>query len=180
MRLNLGCGADYRKGWVNADFNKEVKADVYCDLTKKLPFKDNEFRYILMDNVLEHIPTDSFFKFTEELHRILSPGGIVEIYVPHYSGMYAFKHLGHYRYFGVGSMDLFRPEPIFNGERYSKARFKLIDEKLMFFHHNLDSMKFLSKLPINWMFNFGRTWRLLMEKFFFPGFDEIKYILRKV
>jgi len=25
-KLNLGCGIDYRKGWTNVDFNKDVKA----------------------------------------------------------------------------------------------------------------------------------------------------------
>ena len=27
-RLNLGCGPDYRKGWVNVDIRKDIKADI--------------------------------------------------------------------------------------------------------------------------------------------------------
>jgi hypothetical protein len=119
---------------------------------------------------------DKYFAFMEEIWRISKPDAQITIYVPHYSGMYATKHPTHYMCFGVGSMDLFRPEGVFNGERYSKVRFALEEERLLFFHHNLE-MWTLSKLPINFLFNFGRTWKLLMEKFHIWGFDEIKFVM---
>ncbi len=179
-RLNLGCGKDYKEGWVNVDFNKGVKADIYCDLTKKLPFGNNVFDEILLDNVIEHIERNKLINFLEELHRISKNKGIISIYTPHYSGMYAFKHLTHYGYFGTGTFDSFAPEEGFNGERYSKARFVVRKQMLLFFHHNLANFKFLSKLPINWIFNFNRPWQDLMERFQFLGFDEIFYELKVI
>ena len=177
IRINLGCGNDYKKGWVNVDFNKEVKADVYVDFTKKLPFKENYADLVLLDNVLEHIEPEKYFFFLEELHRICKKGAIIHIYVPHYSGMYAFKHPTHYKYFGIGSFDTMRPEKCFSGERYTSVRFILKREKLLFFHHNLINFPLVSKLPINWLFNFGRVWQQLIEKFQIFGFDEIYYEL---
>ncbi|MEM3074693.1 MAG: hypothetical protein QW727_02005 [Candidatus Pacearchaeota archaeon] len=38
-KLNLGYGKDYRKGWINVEFNKEVKADVYVNLIKNYLLK---------------------------------------------------------------------------------------------------------------------------------------------
>lgn len=177
VKINFGCGTDYRQGWINVDFNREVKADVYADLTKKLPFNDSFADVIYMDNILEHIPGNKFFQFIEELYRICKHGAKIHIYVPHFSGMYAFKHFAHYKQFGVGSFDIMRPEKIFNGERYTKARFKLVKERLLFFHHKLINFKFLSRLPINWLFNINRPWQQSMERFQFLGFDEIYYEL---
>lgn len=180
-RLNIGCGFDYRKDWVNMDFNKGVKADVYHNFEKlPLPFKDNEFDFILLDNVLEHVKSDIYLKMIDELWRIGKKGAIIEIWTPHYSGMYASKHPTHHKYFGIGSFDTWRVEEAFNGERYGKARFRIKEEKLLFFHHKLANMKFLSILPINWIFNFGRFYRQLMERFMFLGFDEIMHRLEVV
>lgn len=63
IKINLGCGKDYREGWINVDFNKEVKADIYADFTSKLPLKNNYADLVLLDNILEHIPQNKFFFF---------------------------------------------------------------------------------------------------------------------
>jgi len=180
LRLNLGCGKDYKLGWINLDFNREVKADIYADLTKKLPFPNNSVDEVLMDNVLEHIKRDKFFKFLEELYRICKNGAIIHIYVPHYSGMYSLKHPTHYNYFGVGSFDTFQEADSFNGEKYSKAKFKVLKEELLFFHHNLIHFKLISKLPINFIFNLSKGWKRVMERFQFLGFDEIYFKLKVI
>ena len=182
IRLNMGCGLDYREGdeWVNVDFNTGVQADVYINFNDPLPFDDDTINYILLDNVLEHINPGEYFGFLEELHRICKSGAIIDVYVPHYSGMYALKHATHYKFFGVGSFDIFRPEDCFNGERYSNARFNLAKEELLFFHHKLASMRWLTKLPINWFLNFSRNWQLATEKFHLWAPDEIHYWLEVV
>lgn len=178
MKLNLGCGNDYKEGYFNVDFNKEVKADLYIDFNSKLPFEDNSADLILLDNVIEHIQSDKLFDFIDELYRICKDGSIIQIYTPHYSSVYAFKHLAHHNYFGIGSFDIFKEQQGFNGERYSKARFQIIKERLLFFHHNLVNFGFLSKLPLNWLFNFNKTWQQIMERFQFFGFDEIYFELK--
>lgn len=181
--LNLGCGLDYRKSesginWINLDVNKDYKAEVYSDINKKLPFKDNYFDYIYTDNVLEHV--GDIFKVMDELWRICKDGAIIEIYTPHASGMYCHTHLGHKNFFGIDSFSTMEVQASYSEERYNKARFQVLKQKLLFFHHNLYDMKFLSKLPINWIFNFSHLWQKLMERFQFFGFDEIKYKLRVV
>lgn len=179
-KLNLGCGRDYRDGWINLDFNRGVKADIYCDFSSGLPFPDNAIDEILLDNVLEHTPRDRYFRFLEEMHRVCRAGARIIIYVPHYSGMYAFKHPAHDVYFGVGSFDLYDERVPWTGERYTSARFRVLRERLLFFHHNLVNHPLLSALPINGIFNFGKDWAQLMERFQFLGFDEILYELEVI
>ena len=53
----------------------DVKADI-CDL----PFKDNEFDFILCNHVLEHIPNDT--KAMQELYRVLNKGGMAILQIP--------------------------------------------------------------------------------------------------
>ena len=53
----------------------DVKADI-CDL----PFKENEFDFILCNHVLEHIPDDT--RAMHELYRVLKPGGTAILQIP--------------------------------------------------------------------------------------------------
>ena len=64
--------------YVTTDLNSplaEVEADI-CNL----PFKDNEFDFILCNHVLEHIPDDT--KAMQELFRVLKPGGMGVFQIP--------------------------------------------------------------------------------------------------
>ncbi len=87
-KLNLGCGFDKREGYVNADNFIECAPDILCDLESfPWPFNTNEFDYVLMKHVLEHVGSSfSVFKqIIQELYRITSPNGVIEIHVPHFS-----------------------------------------------------------------------------------------------
>jgi predicted SAM-dependent methyltransferase len=55
MKLHLGCGRDYKPGWINCDISSDVKPDKVVDLEKKLPFKNNSVDMILANHVLEHV-----------------------------------------------------------------------------------------------------------------------------
>ncbi len=90
--LDLGCGkaplystyAPFIDGVVLTDWensaHKNKHLDVVCDITKKLPFKDNTFNTIVLSDVLEHVPNPG--DLMSELARILKPGGFVLINVP--------------------------------------------------------------------------------------------------
>ena len=53
-----------------------VKADICA-----LPFKDNQYDFIICNHVLEHIPDDT--KAMQELYRVLAPGGTAILQVPY-------------------------------------------------------------------------------------------------
>lgn len=64
--------------YTTTDLNSPL-ADVQADICD-LPFKENEFDFILCNHVLEHIPDDT--KAMQELYRILKPGGTAILQIP--------------------------------------------------------------------------------------------------
>ena len=82
MKLNLGCGTDWREGYINVDFNKDVKSDLIFDLNHlAYPFEDNSISEIIINHALEHL-TISIPDFFKECYRILKPNGILHLEVP--------------------------------------------------------------------------------------------------
>ncbi len=81
-KLNLGCGEDYKSGWINLDFRKNVNADIKHDLNKiPYPFKNNSFNEILLKMILEHL--DNPIKVLREVIRISKENAKIKIIVPH-------------------------------------------------------------------------------------------------
>ncbi len=83
-KLNIGCGRDYREGWWNCDISTNVKADAYVDIRKDiLPFKNDSVKEIYISGVLEQILQNEHLIHTlNECHRVLVPGGVMEVVVP--------------------------------------------------------------------------------------------------
>lgn len=84
VRLNVGCGRDYRKGWLNWDSSEEVKADKCFDICKFVwPCKDECVAEIYMSGVLEQIAANEDLLFVmNECHRVLEIGGFMTVIVP--------------------------------------------------------------------------------------------------
>jgi hypothetical protein len=82
-KLNLGCYADIREGYINLDKEKYLEGiDVAHDIQKfPYPFDDDTFEEILVRGVLDHIDRNKVVKAFDELHRISKDGGIVKILV---------------------------------------------------------------------------------------------------
>jgi len=83
VKLNLGYGNDYKKGYINCDISKEVKPDKIVNLEKELPFKDNSVDEIIINHTLEHI--HNFISLMHELHRICKKEAIIKIKTPFFS-----------------------------------------------------------------------------------------------
>lgn len=80
MKLNLGCGEDYRDGWHNVDVVERVEPDEVVDLSSfPWPWDDESADYILASHVLEHLPTERALK---ECVRICEQGGHIEVQMP--------------------------------------------------------------------------------------------------
>jgi ubiquinone/menaquinone biosynthesis C-methylase UbiE len=75
--------------WMSADLDAQsvnaiqelVKTDVYQLDGNCAPFQANVFNRVAIVDYLEHIPDDD--GFLADLHRVMKPGGIVVINVPH-------------------------------------------------------------------------------------------------
>jgi ubiquinone/menaquinone biosynthesis C-methylase UbiE len=104
-KLNLGCGKDIKKGFINLDNVKLKGIDVVTDVNKKLPFKNNEFDFILANDILEHV--DDLPKVMKELYRILKPKGVIRIRVPHYLESSAYTDPTHKNFFGHNTFKYF-------------------------------------------------------------------------
>lgn len=84
LKLNIGCGRDYKPGWWNCDISKGVKAEAYLDIRKDaLPIPDGAADEIYISGVLEQIgDNDQFIFALNECHRVLKPGGRMIVVVP--------------------------------------------------------------------------------------------------
>ncbi|MDP2751494.1 MAG: tetratricopeptide repeat protein [Rhodocyclaceae bacterium] len=86
IRLNLGCGAKKREGWVNVDAAPSCQPDVVCDLEKTpWPWADDAVEAVELIHVLEHLGQSPsvFLSIMKELWRVCCDGASVHIVVPH-------------------------------------------------------------------------------------------------
>jgi len=96
--LNLGCGLDILPGWINVDIQKGIGIDKSFNFEEfPYPLKDNEFNYILMNNVFEHLlyPQSTLL----ELWRISNDNAIIRIIVPYYNARKYWDDITHYHGF---------------------------------------------------------------------------------
>jgi len=124
-KLNLGCGKDIKKGYINLDFMKQPGVDIVHNLNKfPWPFKDNEFDEVYASHVLEHV--DDLIKTMEEIRRISKPEAKIKIRAPHFSCGVSYRDPTHKRLFSYFTFDYFE-----KGE-YNLPRFKISKKKLNF------------------------------------------------
>lgn len=137
-RVNLGC-CDHRPSgeWVNVDIAEP--ADVIWDLrVAPWPFEDSSVDEVLARDVLEHLPDKR--QSMNELWRILRPGGIARIQVPHATdGDGGHCDPTHCSYWTTSDFEYYHPG-IAERERFRsstyyavKADFKMIDIKTLRF-----------------------------------------------
>lgn len=92
MKLNIGCGRDYRKGWTNIDISPDVEAELHMDIrVGRLPFKANSVKEIYISGVLEQIAeNEALIHAMNDCHRVLEEGGLMIVVVP--NAKYAIAH----------------------------------------------------------------------------------------
>lgn len=129
--LNFGCGTTKIPGSIGVDV---VKIDGFTDVVHDFnvlpyPFKSNSVDEIHMYHVLEHLSNP--LEKMEELHRILKPGGMLHLRVPHFSSMGSFTDITHVRPFGFLSFDIFdqkHPQHF-----YTRVKFGIIEKRIKYF-----------------------------------------------
>ena len=166
-KLNLGCGLNYKKGYINTDIDKKVKADIYFDFSKfPYPFKSNTFEEVYASHILEHLK--NVVEVMEELYRICKKDAVVKIKVPYFTTPGALTNFHHITYFDSGTMNIFEPKS--NYHYYTKANYKILKKKIVF-------GKLHKYLGLEYVFN---KFQNIYEAFFcfiFPA-REMQYKLR--
>lgn len=131
ITINMGCGTTRIPNSIGVD---RVKINNYVDVVHDLdktpyPFKNNFADEMHAYHFLEHMHNP--LKTMEEFYRILKPGGILYIRVPHFSSVGAFTDFTHVRPFSLGSFSCFE-----KGDHlhfYTKASFKILIAKINYF-----------------------------------------------
>ena len=105
--VDLGCGKvplfemyrNYVSEIICVDWSDSLHLnqhlDLECDLSKELPFANEEFETIVLSDVLEHIACPELL--WSEMRRILSPGGKIILNVPFFYLLHETPH-DFYRY----------------------------------------------------------------------------------
>lgn len=93
-KLVIGCGRLPKEGWINSDYlntgrknwSKKIIAKGYqfkeIDVSKVLPFDENDLSFIFSEHVLEHLPEEVGKYFLSEAYRVLKPRGVIRTVVP--------------------------------------------------------------------------------------------------
>lgn len=124
-KLNLGCGDDYKEGWINVDFRGNIKIDIKHDLNKiPYPFNDNSVDIILMRQVFEHL--DRPITILKELSRICKNNARIMIYVPHAT---SYAHISGLEHRGLFTEHTFSEHHM---KEYELENLKLVKQEFIF------------------------------------------------
>lgn len=83
IKLNLGCGTDYRDDCINIDLfpTEDIKIDACFDVSS-LPYDDSTVDEIIALHVIEHFDFHQSKQVLDEWYRVLKPNGKLTIETP--------------------------------------------------------------------------------------------------
>jgi len=149
-KLQLGCGHEVLEDFVNLDSSALPGVDIVHDLNKRpWPFADNQFEYILIRHVLEHLPDTP--RVMEEIWRIAKPGAVISLRVPYWNAEDFITDPTHIMAFNQYTFEFFDVDkPRFKTrEYYTTAKFRII--KKDYFVRILGRYLRVKSRLINWM-----------------------------
>lgn len=117
--LDIGCGSKKHPGAIGLDISAQTDADIVHDLDVfPYPIEDDSFDEVLMQDVIEHVAEP--MRVATEVHRILRPGGRLQLRTPHFSSSLAYGDPTHRHYYSTNAIR-YLADPGF--AHYSSARF---------------------------------------------------------
>ncbi len=153
-KLNIGCGSKSLPGWVNLDLKDIPGVDVVHDIEKlPFPFEDNKFEEILCQDILEHV---EYIPILKDLYRILKPGGVLKIRVPHFTSRNNFTDPTHKKRFAITTFDYFAEGTYIYRHKQGEFLFEFAFSKLSDLHIGFDkksSKFFFYNHLIEWFVN---------------------------
>ena len=121
MKLNLGCGKDKLKGYINMDM-RDYGYNIVRDVRRGIPFNDNTFDEVYTCHFMEHIGHEDIYFVVEEVYRVLKDKGLFIIRVPHSGTPHAF-YPDHVSYWNVEMLHALIEDPYQN---YGNYKFNIL------------------------------------------------------
>ena len=85
-KMDFGCGNNRHPSCdLGVDSRPCDGATIVHSGLPPLPLEDGSCDYIFTNHTLEHLEHDDFRAWMDEFGRLLCPGGVLEIIVPHFS-----------------------------------------------------------------------------------------------
>lgn len=165
VKLHLGCGKNYRQGWVNVDCVASVKPDLVWNLERRpWPFENGVVDEVEMYAVLEHL-SDTMATLGE-LHRIMKSGATCHIHVPYACSVWAFQDPTHKSYFTERTLDYVKEG--FDYNFYTNIRFNILKAELTS-GTNTPMARLRNLIPF----------RKTLRWFLWNMYDGVDYVLQK-
>jgi SAM-dependent methyltransferase len=185
LRLNLGAGGVDSAGRYALDHLELPGIDIIADLNLPLELlPDDSVSELVSSHTLEHVT--NFLPLMQEIHRIVTPDGRIEIIVPHFSSPFGYSDPTHVRFFGLYTMYYFVDEEDQPSLRkvppfYTSIRFRVENVEIHFYNWGT----FLRAWLGPWM---TRFWNKTAKRrhfyeshlaYFYPA-DEMRYVLSPI
>src|SRR5262249_26783265 len=180
IRLDFGAGEGKEPGYTSVDRQPLTNPDITHDLNVfPYPFADSSVHEVRAFHVIEHL--DRPFEAMREIHRILKPGGLLHLKVPHFSR--GFTHAEHAHGFDITFPLYF--DASFTPSGYFGVHFKLLSLKLRWFVYAtllqrlgyspaiIGTLKAADRI-ITWFANLSPAFATRIWCFWVGGFDEIE------
>jgi len=108
LKLNIGCGKNHLKDFINVDKFINNKPDVLCDLEFGLPFKDNSIDEIFGIHIMEHI--SNLIILMRDIYRVCKNGAKCFFVTPYVTSYDAWESPFHVRTFNENTWHYFNPK----------------------------------------------------------------------
>jgi SAM-dependent methyltransferase len=184
VHLELGCGdCKRRPDAVGIDISDYPCVDIVGDVVDVLSlFPDGTVESITSSHLLEHMPDVG--RLLEEMARVLTTEGRIEIIVPHFSNAYYYSDLTHKHPFGLYTLSYFAEDEVLSRKvpHYGRVpKFRLIEVDLRFKAARPFYVRTLLKRLIGLVVNCSRYTKEFYEEnltAILPCY-ELRYLLQK-
>lgn len=174
MKIHLGCGVDYREGYINVDASEEVNPDLVWNLEETpMPINENSADEVLANHVLEHI--NNFIYLMHDIYRICRKNAVVKIRTPFYSSWGQFNDPTHVRFFTPFTFDYFKKSMYSHEVGAGRDMFEI---KKVLIHFGVGKSKILNKI-IDPLLNLNQKVYCRFFAWIFPA-AEIEFELRVI
>ncbi len=87
MKLHIGCGPRYLKGWTNLDINQEMRVDISDDARTLSKIPNLTCDIIYASHVLEHFGRNEFQEILKVWNSKIKIGGTLRLSVPDFDSI---------------------------------------------------------------------------------------------